>query len=91
MSNLGVALSFVEMDEAAQLDFLDSVRARRLVAVMYYEEAQKERAANRRVVLDRKFEIVENRLRACISRIDAELLKADEYFRRVNILKLESM
>jgi hypothetical protein len=42
-------------------------------------------------VLDRKFEIVENRLRACISRIDAELLKADEYFRRVNILKLESM
>lgn len=83
--------TLVDMDEAAQTDFLDGIRARRLVAVMYYEEVQKARAANRREALDKKFENLERRVKSCIDKIDEQLLKAEDYFRRLNHLKLEAM
>jgi hypothetical protein len=82
---------FVDMSEEEQADFLSGIRARQLVAVMYYEEVQKERAANRRAALDKKFEVLEKRVRSGLDKIDAELLKMEEYFRRLNVLKLEAM
>lgn len=84
-------IRLVDLSEEQQTDFLEGIRARRLVAVHYYEEVQRERAANKRAVLDNKFATLEKRLISCVTKIDEQLLKAQEYFTKLNHLKLEAM
>lgn len=80
-----------DMDDGQVIDFLEAIRARRLLAVHYYQEVQAARAENRRKELDRKYEVMETRIASCIAKIDDNLAKAEGYFSKLANLKLESM
>lgn len=80
-----------DMEEGQVIDFLEAIRARRLLSVHYYQEVQAARKENRRKELDRKYEVLEARIASCIAKIDDNLAKAEGYFSKLAGLKLESM
>lgn len=81
----------VDMDEAQQRDFIEAIRMRRLVAVHYHEEVQAAREANKRAILDGKYERLEKKLQSSLTKIDGEIQKMQDAFSKLNVLKLESM
>jgi hypothetical protein len=82
---------FSQFTEDQQRDFLEQLRARRLIAVHYYERIKEERAANKRAELDRKFGVLEGKVKRCIEKIDDELVKVEAHFAKLAHLQLEAM
>lgn len=79
-----------EMTDEQVMELLTGIRARRMLAVHYFEEVQKAREENRKTKLLQRFKVLEDRIGSCLKRIDEDLLKVEGYFGKLAVLKVES-
>jgi hypothetical protein len=96
MNDLRIPPSFIDpttlsqLSEEEQMELVEGIRARRMLAVSQYLVIQEEKKKVKQANLATKFDKVANKIAKHIDKIDQELAKVEHEFTKMRVLRLEA-